>query len=159
MVKFTDLTDPAAVAGAVAEFRRLGRAGFLNRYGLEPSRDYFLRDGDELFDSTTDLAAAFARQFPDRPALKPRDFSGGATATVQALQRLGYVVITRAQLSPPTLGEEFASRTAIYERYGGDKVAGIIKFLGEDVVQRVLRRPGPLRPRSTVLGGVVRVPR
>ena len=37
------LTDPKAVEAAVTEFDAISRDRFLERYGFEPSRDYFLR--------------------------------------------------------------------------------------------------------------------
>jgi 5-methylcytosine-specific restriction protein A len=41
------------------------------------------------------------------------------------------------------LGEEHADRTAIYEAYGGDKVAGVIRFPGDDVVNVFSDADGP----------------
>ncbi|MDB4985055.1 MAG: hypothetical protein JWN04_233, partial [Myxococcaceae bacterium] len=40
-----DLTDPSAVAAALAEFRKLGRQAFLKRYGFGRARSYWLLDG------------------------------------------------------------------------------------------------------------------
>ena len=64
-------------------------------------------------------------------------------AAVRALRRLGFEVVTRAQLDPPQLGDEYESRTGIYERYGGDKVAGVSRLPGDDVVNVFSDADGP----------------
>lgn len=143
MARLSGLTDPLAVSGALEEFRSLGRTQFLGRYGFDPSRDYFIRDSGDLFDTKPVVAAAYGRQFPEQGALVASEFSGGAAAAVRALRRLGFDVVTRAQLRPPALGDSYKSRTDIYEDYGGDKVAGIIRFPGEDVVNVFSDAEGP----------------
>jgi 5-methylcytosine-specific restriction protein A len=143
MARLSELTDPAAVEQALAEFRELGRDRFLGLYGLERSRDYFVRFDGELFDSKPILAVAFRNQHPQRGLLSVRDFSGGTAGAVRALQRLGFEAVTRAQLHPPALGEEHANRSEIYEAYGGDKVAGIIRFPGDPVVNVFSDADGP----------------
>ena len=47
----SDLTDAAAVHASIAEWRRIGRAEFLKKYGFRAARRFWLIDGDELFDS------------------------------------------------------------------------------------------------------------
>lgn len=44
---------------------------------------------------------------------------------------------------PPTLGDEFDSRTSIYERFGGDKMAGIVRFPGDPTVNLFADASGP----------------
>jgi 5-methylcytosine-specific restriction enzyme A len=139
----SELTDRAAVERALAEFRELGRERFLQRHSLEKSRDYFVQVDGELFDSKPILAVAFSHQHPQHGLLSVRDFSGGTGGAVRALRRLGFDAVTRAQLHPPTLGEEHADRTAIYEAYGGDKVAGIIRFPGDEVINVFSDADGP----------------
>jgi 5-methylcytosine-specific restriction protein A len=143
MARLSELTDRSAVEQALQEFRELGRDRFLDRHGLERSRDYFVHLHGELFDSKPILAVAFRNQHPQRGLLSVGDFSGGTGGAIQALRRLGFETVTRAQLHPPSLGEEHADRTAIYETYGGDKVAGIIRFPGEDIVNVFSDAEGP----------------
>jgi 5-methylcytosine-specific restriction protein A len=46
-----DLTDPAAVGRAIAEFDQLGRDQFLAKYGFGKSRSYFLIQDGSTYDS------------------------------------------------------------------------------------------------------------
>jgi 5-methylcytosine-specific restriction protein A len=137
VASLTELTDRSAVQQALEEFLELGRDRFLARYGLERSRDYFVPFRGVLCDSKPILAVAYRNQHPERGLLSVRDFSGGTGGAVRALRRLGFDTVTRAQLQPPALGAEYANRTEIYEAYGGDKVAGIIRFPGEDTIVNV----------------------
>lgn len=142
MTSLSFLTHEAVVA-AIGEFREVGRETFVSRYGYRPSRDYFLLDGDQLIDTKPLVAAAYRRSHPDKPALTPGDFSGGAEGAALALRRLGFRVGTRAELEPPQLGAEFPSRTSVYDAYGGDRVAGIIRFPGEAIVNVFSDAEGP----------------
>jgi 5-methylcytosine-specific restriction enzyme A len=128
---------------ALEEFLELGRDRFLARYGLERSLDYFVPFRGALCDSKPILAVAYRNQHPERGLLSVRDFSGGTGGAVRALRRLGFDTVTRAKLQPPSLGAEYANRTEIYEAYGGDKVAGIIRFPGEELVNVFSDADGP----------------
>jgi 5-methylcytosine-specific restriction protein A len=139
----SELTDPTAVERALADFRELGRELFLELHGLQESRDYFVRVDGNLYDSKPILAVAFGYQHPEHGLLSVRDFNGGTSGAVRALQRLGFETVTRAQLRPPALGEEHADRTAVYEAYGGDRVAGIVRFPGDRVVNVFSDAEGP----------------
>jgi 5-methylcytosine-specific restriction protein A len=143
MANLAELTDPAAVRWAVEEFRRLGRVEFLALHRFEKSRDYFIRIDGELVDSKPIVGVAYGVQHPDRGPLAAADFSGGTKAAVRALERLEFEVVTRAQIRPPILGESFDSRSALYEAYGGDKVAGIIRLPGEEIVNVFSDADGP----------------
>jgi 5-methylcytosine-specific restriction protein A len=142
MARLSLLTDPQAVRDALMEFERVGRDSFLHTLGFDKSRDYFLLDRGVLYDTKPVVAFAYGRQLGQRP-LSNKDFSGGAVAAARALERLGFQVVTRAQLNPPRLGEPFLSRTEIYESFGGDRVAGVIKFPGEDVINVFSDAEGP----------------
>lgn len=143
MAGLSDLTLPGAVEEAIAEFRLLGRTAFLGKYGFDESRDYFLRAAGELFDSKPIVAAAFGYEHPRLGPLAPGDFSGGANGAVRALRRLGFEVVTPAQITPPKLGQEFPTRTDIYKAFGGNKQAGIMRFPGEHVVNVFSDAAGP----------------
>jgi 5-methylcytosine-specific restriction enzyme A len=143
MATLSELTDRAAVERALADFLQLGRERFLELHGLQKSRDYFIRVDGELYDSKPILAVAFGYQHPEHGLLSVRDFNGGTSGAVRALRRLGFETVTRAQLHPPSLGEEHADRTAVYEAYGGDKVAGIIRFPGDTIINVFSDAEGP----------------
>lgn len=143
MVRLSELSDPSAVLQSIAEFRASKRDNFLTKYGFGVSRDYFLRIGDELFDTKPIVAAAYGLQFPERGPLTYDQFSGGPGGAVKALRRLGFEVVTRAQVQPPTLGNEYESRTAIWEAYGGDKQGGIIRLPGDIMVNVFSDAEGP----------------
>ncbi len=103
MATLSDLTDPTAVAAAVAEFAALGRPRFLERYGFAESRTFFVQVDGQLIDSKPLVAAIWKHQFPQRPALRPEDFSGGTDNAGRALRRLGLEVVSQKQselLSP-----------------------------------------------------------
>lgn len=143
MARLSDLTQPDAVDQAIAEFRSLGRTAFLRKYGFDESRDYFLRTAGELFDSKPIVAAAFGYEHLRLGPLAPAGFSGGTNGAVRTLRRLGFEVVTPAQIAPPKLGQEFLSRTDIYRAFGGNKQAGIMRFPGEDVVNVFSDAAGP----------------
>ena len=44
-MSFRDIDDPKAIRAAMAEFDRLGQAGFLEKYGFHKAREYLLRAG------------------------------------------------------------------------------------------------------------------
>lgn len=144
MPTLSELTDPEAVTKAINEFFELGRDHFLERYSLTRSRDYFVPIGDMLVDSKPILSVAYAKQYPDRGLLPTERFNGGPAGAGRALNRLGFELVTRAELKPPHLGIEYESRTDIWENgYGGDKVAGIIRFPGDPTVNVFSDEEGP----------------
>lgn len=143
MARLSDLTESTAVEGAISEFRRLGRDEFLDRYGFGESRDYFILDNGEMIDSKPVVAAALALQHPAAARLGPDDFTGGISGTVRVLQRLGFTVVTRAQVHPPVLGAQYRDRTAVQAAFGGDKMAGPIRFPGEDILNLFSDESGP----------------
>lgn len=89
------LQSRAAVQAALDEFLRLGRTGFLARYGFGKSRDFLVRDPHSgiLCDSKAIVGAAWGHQFPQQGPLRPADFSGGAAAVEQKLRSLGFDVV------------------------------------------------------------------
>lgn len=91
-MSLSELTDPEAVRQAVAEFDRVGRVAFLQRYGFGKARDYLLRESGRSYDSKAIVGAAFGYQFPDRGPLKPADFNGGENTVQRKLEDLGFTV-------------------------------------------------------------------
>lgn len=97
--KLTDLTQPAAVEQAMAEFRALGRDAFIEEYGFRRSRDVFVIHQGRAYDSKPLAAAAHGHQLGFKP-LEFDDFSGGEPV-IKTFQRLGFHVgeVTSAQLT------------------------------------------------------------
>lgn len=89
------LQSPSAVQSAIDEFVRLGRTGFLAKYGYGKSRDYLVRDSKtgELCDSKAIVGAAYGHQFPENGPLLPDDFSGGEATVVPKLRSLGFETV------------------------------------------------------------------
>ncbi len=91
-MSLNDLSDPQAVRQAMAEFDRVGRTAFLQRYGFGKARDYVLQESGRSYDSKAIVGAAFGYQFPDRGPLKSADFSGGENTVQRKLEELGFSV-------------------------------------------------------------------
>jgi 5-methylcytosine-specific restriction protein A len=143
MARLSELTDRSAVDAAVAEFRLLGRQAFLEKYDFAESKSYFAQVDDLLIDSKPLVAAIWAYQHPGRAPLSAADFSGGEAGAGAALRRLGLNLVTQAQLDPPRLGASYRDRTAIYDKYGGNKQAGIIRLPGDAFVSVFSDAEGP----------------
>ena len=94
----TDLTSREAVGRALDEFEALGRQAFLRKYGFGEAREYFIRRGNQLYDSKAIVGAAHGFQFPHWGPLKPGDFSGGEATVQRKLEELDFevVVVRRA---------------------------------------------------------------
>jgi len=95
MPDLSPLDSPAAVQAALDEFVRLGRTGFLARYGFAKARKVLVRDPrtGTLCDSKAIVGAAVGFQFPDAGPLRPEDFSGGEDTVVPRLQALGFEIV------------------------------------------------------------------
>jgi hypothetical protein len=87
-----ELTDRGAVESAMAEFDRIGRSAFLEKYGFGEARSYFLAHDGKLYDSKAIVGAAHGHQFPRLGPLQNTDFSGGEATVAATLQRLGFRV-------------------------------------------------------------------
>lgn len=94
-MNLSKLQSPAAVQAAIAEFDRVGRAYFLEKYGFGKSREYMLRDpaSGKLYDSKAIVGAAYGYAFPDEGALRATDFSGGEATVERLLTDLGFQVV------------------------------------------------------------------
>jgi len=93
------LQSRSAVEAAIAEFDRVGRVYFLEKYGFGKSREYMLRDPatGKLYDSKAIVGAAYGYAFPDEGPLKAADFSGGEATVERLLADLGFQVIRVGQ--------------------------------------------------------------
>lgn len=93
----SDLTSAAAVRQAATEIRRLGRRGFLDRFGYTESTKYMALVDGVAYDSKPLLSFAYGIQFPTRGPLSTTSFSGGGQ-TRQALNRLGFNLVRKNDL-------------------------------------------------------------
>jgi len=99
------LDSAAAVEAALDEFDELGRDAFLDSYGFDRSRDYFVVARSRLYDSKAVAGVAFGIQFPEEGALPASEFTGGAQTVGKVLGAMGYDVrqagIGRLNLTHP----------------------------------------------------------
>ena len=138
-----DLTDLQAVERAVDEYETFGRERFLARHNFGESDAYFIEFNGTWFDSKPLLGAAYSFQYPDRPPIAAKDFSGGHKRLGPICERLGLRLVTEASEHPPKLGESFQTRSDIKARFGGELTRGIITFPGCDVVNIFSSEAGP----------------
>ena len=93
-MSISQISDPAAIEKALAEFARLGRDEFLIKYGFGQADRYFLKTSDgRLYDSKAIVGAAYGYQFPSKGPLRHDEFSGGRSTVQALLERLGFVVV------------------------------------------------------------------
>lgn len=93
------LQSRPAIQAAMAEFDRVGRAYFLEKYGFGKSREYMLRDPatGKLYDSKAIVGAAYGYAFPDEGPLSATVFSGGEATVERLLTDLGFQVVRVGQ--------------------------------------------------------------
>ncbi|WP_394278805.1 hypothetical protein [Microbacterium sp.] len=75
---------------ALAEFDRLGRWTFLEKYGFHEAREYFLVTDTGRYDSKAIFAAAYEVQHG--VAVSAGEISGGKSGAARRLHELGFVV-------------------------------------------------------------------
>lgn len=94
-----DIRDASFVRAAMAEYDRVGRTYFLERYGFGKSREYMLRDSatGRLYDSKAIVGAAYGYAFPERGSLQASEFSGGEATVESLLAGLGFEVVRMGQ--------------------------------------------------------------
>ena len=101
-----DITNPEAVRQAISEFRLIGQARFLKRYGFGASRGWLLRDDDgQEFDAKAILGAAHGYQYPALGHLPQSKFHGGE-ATARKLREMGFTVTEPDTRRNPTWGRD-----------------------------------------------------
>jgi putative restriction endonuclease len=87
-----DIKDRDHVLLAMAEFDRVGRKQFLEKYGFKPSRSYWLVHEGRRYDSKAIVGAAHGYARPDLGPLSAADFSGGFATVQRKLENLGFNV-------------------------------------------------------------------
>ncbi|WP_344903208.1 HNH endonuclease signature motif containing protein [Actinomadura meridiana] len=87
-----------AVLEAIGECDELGRQRFLDHYGFDPARQYFVYHDGAYYDSKAIVGVAY-RHVTGRP-LTADQFSGGRQTVVRALGRLGFEVVNDGPASP-----------------------------------------------------------
>ncbi|HXL95414.1 MAG TPA: HNH endonuclease signature motif containing protein [Streptosporangiaceae bacterium] len=107
-----DLTQ-REILQAVAEYNRIGRDRFLEKYGFGPARSYLLVVGGKTYDSKAIVGAAHGH-LADREPLAPSDFSGGAATVGRLLTSLGFEV---SQAGPGLIVEELVNSLSALRLY------------------------------------------
>ena len=87
----TDITVDA-VNKAIDEFDQIGRESFLQRYGIDAARGYYVLRAGKQYDAKALLGAAHGK-LPNKQPLRADDFQGGE-ASARILRRLGFQVET-----------------------------------------------------------------
>lgn len=113
-----DVTDPLAVEAALAEFKVIGQAAFLSKYGFGSSRGWMLQSSDgREYDAKAILGAAHAYQHPSLGSLAADQFHGGEP-TARRLRALGFTVKEpTATRNPVWSRDELILALDLYVRY------------------------------------------
>ncbi|WP_181905820.1 hypothetical protein [Microbacterium bovistercoris] len=112
MVSYSSLTDPNAVDEAIAEFDRIGRFAFLEKYGFGEATEYFLVTDDGLYDSKAIFGVAYGNQHGT--PLGNDEFTGGKTGAAARLAQLGYSI---EGLDPDARRQTFESLEAALNEF------------------------------------------
>ncbi|MXX88668.1 MAG: hypothetical protein F4Y68_05380 [Boseongicola sp. SB0665_bin_10] len=105
------------VERSIAEFDRLKRDAFLDKYGFGRARGYFLVRGERRYDSKAIIGVAHGYDRPDLGPLGPQDFSGGESTVARHLESLGFGVEKRER-NPPWVDKELILALDLYLREG-----------------------------------------
>src|SRR5690349_9973918 len=97
-IRIGALSDPACVEQALDEFDARGRDEFLAHYGFRRAKTYYVERDGRRYDSKAIAGVAYGKQFSDRAAPRPSDFTGGEQSVARALRALGYRVV---EVAPP----------------------------------------------------------
>ena len=89
------ITSRQAVLDAVAEFDSCGRRKFLERYGFNAAKSYYLKIGEKHYDSKSIAGVAHKHQVPSLGALTPSQFGGGKNTVKPLLEKLGFTVVRK----------------------------------------------------------------
>lgn len=86
------IRDRSAVLQAIAEFDRIGRDRFLEKYGFGPARAYELIFNGRRYGSKAILGAAHGFARPDLGPMTAAEFTGGRNTVMKTLEGLGFEV-------------------------------------------------------------------
>ena len=89
-MSLSDIRRKQPVLDAIAEFNRLGRDRFLEKYRFGHSRSYWLVHDGRQYDSKAIVGAAHGYARPDLGPLKAEEFNGGEMPVKRKLERLGF---------------------------------------------------------------------
>ncbi|MBF6144211.1 HNH endonuclease [Nocardia nova] len=138
-----DLTRPAVLA-AIQEYETLGQEAFLERYGFEKARAFYLRYEGRRYDSKA-LAGAAHGYLDGQQPLKANEFSGGESTVARKLRDLGFVVPPRR--SPDWVRDEIILACDLVVRNGlrqlEDTDARVVELSG--ILQLLPIHPHDLR--------------
>jgi 5-methylcytosine-specific restriction protein A len=115
-----DITREAVLA-AVGEFDALGGDAFLEKYGFDEARSYFLVQDDKRYDSKAIVGAAHG-YLPGRHPLAASEFSGGDKTVRARLEELGFVVESSPR-NPPWVRDELILALDLYFRHRPDHIS------------------------------------
>lgn len=132
-------------SNAVVEVLRRPDAVDLEASALEDGSfgGYLLEFEGKYYHPEKIASFAYGVQYPDHGILAPSEFGKTAANIAVLFERLGFTITTTAKLWPPKVGDEHPRRTAIYSTYGGNNVAGIVKFPRDTVVNAFSDEEGP----------------
>jgi len=119
-----DVGGREPVLAAIAEFDRIGRARFLEKYGFGEARAYWLVHEGRRYDSKAIIGAAHGYSSPALGPLKAADFVGGEAMVRRKLEELGFTV----EVGDGAAGEltsELLTGDAVYTREDLKKLFGI----------------------------------
>jgi 5-methylcytosine-specific restriction protein A len=114
-----DLSDPGAVRQAVAEFDRIGRRAFLDKYDIDQARGWLLIDQERgrEYDAKAIAGAAHGYQHPHQGPLSADEFHGGE-ATARVLRKMGFVIQEPGRgRNPPWTRDELILALDLYMRH------------------------------------------
>jgi 5-methylcytosine-specific restriction enzyme A len=147
-----DLTRDDVLA-AVAEFDRLGRDAFLDRYKFGQAKTYFLEVSGARYDSKA--IAGYPHGARTGDYIRSDDFTGGEATVVRRLQALGFVV--RAHRNPPWTRDEVVLACQLVRDNGwrwlsseDDRVGQLSELLQLNPAHPVDVRGGDFRNRNGV---------
>lgn len=103
---------------AIAEFDRLGRESFLDKYQFGKARSYFVLVDDRRYDSKAICGAAHGYDRPDDGPLRPDQFSGGDSTVARLLENRGFEVSKPALQGAGWTEEERILALDLYLRVG-----------------------------------------
>ena len=94
-LRFSDGLTKAAILETLEEYDRLGRDGFLRRYGYAGARTRWIHHGENRYDMKPIWRAAFAHMEGGH-ALTPKDekYETNSDSVQRHLQHLGFIVIS-----------------------------------------------------------------